>query len=81
MRILILGARGTVGGLLARELGKKYSITAITRDQIDLLDSYAVNKFLNTNAFDVVLDCAINPNSRLDAPQQVSSDNLGLFAN
>jgi len=81
MRILILGARGTVGGLLAQELGKKYSITAITRDQIDLLDSYAVNKFFNTNAFDVVLDCAINPNSRLDAPQQVSSDNLVLFAN
>jgi GDP-L-fucose synthase len=81
MRILVLGARGTVGGFLARGLEQTYTITAVTREQLDLLDSAAVDQFFDNNAFDLVLDCAINPDSRLNAPQQVYWDNIKLFDN
>jgi GDP-L-fucose synthase len=81
MRVCILGGRGTVGGLLVQRLSAKYTVTAVSRDQVDLLDNQAVDKFFTNNPFDIVINCAINPVSRLDAPPTVASDNLTLFAN
>jgi nucleoside-diphosphate-sugar epimerase len=81
MRVAILGGRGTVGGVLTKGLSSKYTLTSVTRDQVDLFDTRSVNEYFSRNPFDVVVNCAINSVSRLDAPPEVASDNLTLFAN
>jgi nucleoside-diphosphate-sugar epimerase len=81
MKLAVLGSNGTVGGFLARSLDASYNITAVSRRQVDLCDTSAVAKFFDSHSFDVVINCAVNPDSRLSAPQQVYSDNMMLFAN
>lgn len=81
MRVCILGGRGTVGGLLTKRLQTKYTVTSVTRDQVDLFNTESVDQFFANNAFDIVINCAINPYSHLDAPIEVASNNLTLFAN
>jgi GDP-L-fucose synthase len=70
-----------VGNYLYRELSKKYNVTGISRDTINLLDAKAVSDYFNSHSFDVVINCAINPDSRLNAKPQVASDNLAMFCN
>ena len=81
MRVAILGGRGTVGGVLVRALTPSYNVTSVTRDQVDLFDTAAVDRYFSNNAFDAVVNCAVNSTSRLDAPPNVASENLTLFAN
>lgn len=82
MRVAVLGGRGTVGGVVTKGLSpSKYTVTSITRDQVDLFNTKAVDAYFSRNPFDVVVNCAINSVSRLDAPATVASDNLTLFAN
>lgn len=81
MRICILGAKGTLGAVLTEQLNSTYSVTPITRNQVDLLNIKAVDDYFSNNAFDVVINCAINSYSHLDASPKVASDNLTLFAN
>jgi len=81
MRIAVLGARGTVGGFLYNALRDRYSVTGITRTELDLTDAEAVRDYFGENAFDVVFNAAINPDSRVIADVKVAQDNFTLFTN
>lgn len=81
MKVAVLGGRGVVGGYLSQALSVKHTVTSVTRDQVDLMDTVAVDQFFRNNVFDVVINCAINPNSQMTATTQVATDNLTIFAN
>lgn len=81
MRIAVLGARGTVGGFLYNSLKPHYSVTGITRDELDLTNAWAVCEYFSNNPFDIVFNAAINPDSRVIADVQVAQDNFALFTN
>jgi nucleoside-diphosphate-sugar epimerase len=81
MRIAVLGARGTVGGVLYNSLKEKYNVTGITRDDFDATSVDSVRDYFSKHAFDIVFNAAINPNSRLDAPISVAQDNFNMFTN
>lgn len=81
MRIAVLGARGTVGGLLYNRLKDRYDVTGITRDQVDLNNMDAVRNYFGQTPFDVVFNAAINPDSRVTADVKVAQDNFNLFTN
>lgn len=59
-RILVTGANGQLGSEL-RELSSvypQYSVTFIDREDLDLADTQAIEKFFETEKFDVIINCA-----------------------
>lgn len=79
MRICILGAGGFIGRNLARSFPES---TALTRTDLDLLDSGAVKRYFAKNDFDVVIHCAIVGGSRLREDDfSVLDKNLRMFFN
>lgn len=81
MRIAVLGARGTVGGFLYNNLKDRYTVTGVTRDDVDLSNAHAVKEYFSKNAFDIVFNAAINPDSRVTADIKVGQDNFTTFTN
>jgi nucleoside-diphosphate-sugar epimerase len=79
MSICILGA----GGFLGRNLARKFpGSVALTRKELDLLDSGAVAKYFSSHDYDVVIHCAVVGGSRLrDDDQIVLDQNLRMFFN
>ena len=55
MKILITGAGGFLGSYLAEHL--HYEIVALTRQELDLSDTDATNKYFKSNRFDAVIHC------------------------
>lgn len=61
MRILITGANGYIGKSLYNALKDKHNVTAISRDNFDLIDAVAMHKFFQSRPnFDAVLHCAVS---------------------
>lgn len=63
-KILITGAGGFIGRNLKEYLSERYDITALTHSELDLIDTFAVEKFLNGKKFDVIIHCASSGGSR-----------------
>lgn len=57
-KILITGAGGFIGKNLKEYLNERYDITALTHSELDLIDTFAVERFLNDKKFDVIIHCA-----------------------
>jgi GDP-L-fucose synthase len=55
LKILITGAGGFLGSYLAEQL--HYEIVALTRQELDLSDTDATNKYFKSNRFDAVIHC------------------------
>jgi len=81
MRIVVLGAGGTIGGFLFNSLKSCYNITGITRDDLDLTNAEDVNNFFDTHCYDIVINAAINNDSRISASITVAQNNLAMFTN
>ena len=64
MKILLTGANGFLGNNILQKLDK-YEIIPITRNELDLCDTKAVDEFFTGKTFDVVLHCAIDGGNRL----------------
>jgi len=79
MKIAVLGAKGFVGSNIADHLLDNHHITPVTRDTLDMLDPNAVRKFLKSNVFDVVINCAatMTDNNLLHDAR----NNFGMFMN
>lgn len=79
MRICILGAGGFIGRNITRAFPDS---KALTRSELDLLDSEAVNCYFSNNEFDVIIHCAVVGGSRLRPDDHsVLDKNLRMFFN
>lgn len=79
MRICILGAGGFIGRNLARAFPDS---KALTRSDLDLLNSDAVRCYFAKNDFDVIIHCAVVGGSRLrEDDHSVLDKNLRMFFN
>ena len=84
-KIAIMGARGFVGKNLAERLANKYEVYPITRKQISLLDTEAVECFIKEKEIDVIINCANQGGARKDGYNEDKADiignNLKMFFN
>lgn len=82
-RILVTGAGGYIGRSIATKLKHRYDVTAIRREDVDLLDGVKLTEFItNSNFFDVVIHCAIQGGSRLkEDGASVLQNNLTMYSN
>ena len=73
--VLILGSNGFIGNELNNffELNNKYYLVSLNRKQLDLMDKNAVDKFFNSNNFDIVINSVSVGGSRL------TKDNEHIF--
>jgi UDP-glucose 4-epimerase len=83
MKIFLTGGRGFLGRNLVEGLGKDIEILAPSSKELDLTDQSAVEKYVRSNDFDVVLHTATwnaTANSTKDV-QLVLEKNLAMFFN
>lgn len=82
-RILITGAGGFIGRNLCEKLKKHYEIYAPTREQLNLLDTEQVEKYLRIGSFDIVIHSAnINDIKNRDVTDfALLTGNLRMFFN
>ena len=80
MKILITGAGGFLGSYLANHL--HYEIVALTRQELDLSDIEATNKYFKSNRFDAVIHCGgAGRNTPTIEDQTIVDNNLNSITN
>lgn len=82
-KILITGAGGFIGRNLKEYLEKEYNVVALTRKDLDLLDTEQVKRFFKKQSFDTVIHCAAHMAMRnsLKDPSLELYNNLRIFFN
>src|SRR5215211_1626572 len=92
MKVIITGAGGLVGGCLARRLGREREVLAPPRAGLDVTDAGAVERFLNEERPQLVINCAVlgvdecerDPGAALavnaDAPRSLAAAAAGVGA-
>jgi len=84
MQIVITGGNGFIAKNLFEQLNGFYSIVICNREVLNLLDADAVNSFLKTHKFDVVIHTATYdavPKHSLKDPAKILENNLKMFFN
>jgi len=83
MRILITGGNGYIAKSLNTAFKNEYNITTICRNDFDLSNSVATNKFFESRKpFDVVIHCAVTGGNRLEKDSiDVLDMNLSMYYN
>ena len=77
-KVCVLGAGGFVGKNLLRDT----NWTSVTREELDLLDQKAVEKYFDEHKYDVVIHCAVMGGSRLAIDDGwVTHKNILMFEN
>lgn len=79
MRVCVLGANGFLGRYF---LSKHPEWSAVTRDDVDLVNQKDTERFFKENQYDVVIHCAVKGGSML-VPEDgnVTHDNILMFEN
>lgn len=82
MNILVTGKYGYIANAIVNNFHSKHNITAIGRDDVDLQDRDAVDKWFHGKYFDWVIHTANVGGSRLseDLPEHMAS-NIDMFMN
>jgi len=83
MKILITGANGYIAKRLTTSLRNTHEVYAITRQQLNLVDSKAVNSWFEDKYFDVVIHAAVKGGSRLNPSEgsDIMLSNLLMYDN
>ena len=82
MKILITGGNGYVAKSLTAALRNNHEVYTITRKQLNLIDSKAVNTWFKDKHFDVVIHCAVVGGSRLKLEDSsIIDQNLQMYYN
>jgi dTDP-4-dehydrorhamnose reductase len=82
VKVLITGGNGYIAKSLYNALKDQYSVTSVTRQDFDLMDSKAVNAWFEDKYFDIVIHTAIVGGSRLKPDTAVVLDcNLLMYYN
>jgi GDP-L-fucose synthase len=80
LKILITGAGGFLGSYLSKHL--HYEIVALTRQELDLSDAEATNKYFKSNRFDAVIHCgASGRNTPAIEDWNIVNNNLSSIMN
>lgn len=77
MKILLIGGSGFIGRNIKETWQKKYDISSPTHQELDMLDTCAVEKYLKQNKFDVVIFSA-NTNNFIHPELNNSMLNMNL---
>ena len=81
-KIFITGGSGFVGRNFIEQRKDTYDILAPSHNELELLDTQAVDHYFNKNAVDVVLHCANIGGLRSDTNlKDVLKDNLKILFN
>lgn len=57
MRVVILGAKGRLGGALARLWARDYEVRALARPELDVANLAALKELLEAASYDVLVNC------------------------
>ncbi len=57
-KVLVTGANGQLGSEIRLLVGSDKDFTFITRDDVDLSDTLALENYLSAQSFDVIINCA-----------------------
>jgi len=82
MKILITGGSGFIGRNLVKALDQEHDVFAPSSKELDMTNSYDVEKYLQNKYFDWVIHCAIKGGRRVkgDTPYD-AYDNIKMFFN
>ena len=82
MKILITGSSGFIGRNLVKALDQEHDVFAPSSKELDITNSYDVEKYLQNKYFDWVIHCAIKGGRRVkgDTPYD-AYDNIKMFFN
>lgn len=82
MKILITGGSGFIGRSLIKALKEDYDVFAPSSKELDITNSYDVEKYLQNKYFDWVIHCAINGGKRTSTDTEtVAYNNIKMFFN
>ena len=84
IKILITGGNGFIAKSITESLKNSYSIISCNRNDLDLLDDYAVLKFIKNHSFDTIIHCATYdaaPEFTTKDPKLVLNNNLRMYFN
>ena len=82
MKILITGGSGFIGKSLVKALNQEHDVFSPSSKELDITNSYDVEKYLQNKYFDWVIHCAIKGGRR--ATEDTSDDaynNIKMFFN
>lgn len=82
MKILLTGCTGFIGRHLREAWENKYNLSAPTRQELNLMDTQAVERYLRDGCFDVIVHTANMNNVRYQMTDSQELDgNLRMFCN
>lgn len=84
MKVFITGANGFTGRNLSEQLNNRYALSALNRQELDLLDAQKVLGYLKAHRFDAVIHTATYdaaPKHSTKDPAKVLENNLRMFFN
>jgi nucleoside-diphosphate-sugar epimerase len=82
VKILITGGKGYIAQSLYKALKSEFDVTLISRQDLDLTQSFETLKYFSNKYFDVVIHCAVSGGSRLKVDTWEEMDNnLKMYYN
>ena len=82
MKILITGGSGFIGKSLVKSLKEEHDVFAPSSEELDIANSYGVEKYLQNKYFDWVIHCAIDGGRRTSTDNgDVAYNNIKMFFN
>jgi len=81
-KILITGGNGNIAKIIRRNLSDKYEITALGRNELNILDENDIMEYLQNNNFDILVHTAISGGRRTkEETGEITQTNLIMWEN